>query len=219
MFKTIVFDLDMTLCYPKKRFDRIFEEVFETTVESVMPGWFEKVTIDGVCSGKEPVDHCFAERSSSEREALFQQLTHQWAESQSLFQGVLALPRKLKDRYGCKVGIMTNGPSISQHSILEHLKLKEHFDFCYASGDEGIGMRKPSLSLIKLLQTEVDIDPATALFVGDSVKNDLVPAIQCGWSGLHVTPTDKENCHVSFTALENAIKTRESLTLNWRNLS
>ena len=218
MFKTIVFDMDMTLCYPQKSFDRIFEDVFETTVESVMPGWCEKVTTDGVCSGEEAVDHCFSDRSSSKRETLFQSFTQQWAESQSLFQGALALPQKLKEKYGCKVGIMTNGPSIFQHAILEHLKLKEAFDFCYASGDEDIGMRKPSEPLIKLLQEKENIDPATALFVGNSIQKDLAPAIQCGWSGLHVTPTNDEDGYVSVASLENAIRNGESLVLNWHNL-
>ncbi|ATX75860.1 HAD family hydrolase [Reinekea forsetii] len=219
MFKAIVFDMDMTLCYPRKEFDNIFKNIFNKTVESVMPGWLEKITIDGPCSGQEAVDYCFSDYSLSERQLLFQSLTQQWADAQELFHGVPDLPRKLKDRYGCKVGIMTNGPSVTQHAILDHLKLIENFDFCYASGDDNIAMRKPNDGLITLLQERENIVPSEALFVGDSVLKDLAPAIRCGWSGLHVDPTNAQDCYVTFKSLEKATRSGECLTLNWANLA
>lgn len=218
MHTTIIFDMDMTLCYPVERFDDVFFEVFGTSIESCQPEWFERITIDGVCTDKEAIDHCFPTCSAAEKERLFQELSRQWALSQRLYEGVLGLPQKLKDKYACRVGIMTNGPSAFQHAILDHLGLKDVFDFCYASGDNGIGIRKPSESLINLLQEKEDIIPDRALFVGDSFNKDIKPAIKCGWSGLLVAPTNSNARRCTFADVHEAIQSGSCLEINWMDL-
>ncbi|ABU73943.1 HAD family hydrolase [Vibrio campbellii] len=219
MYNTIVFDMDMTLCYPTKCFDEVFFEVFKAPIDSCQPEWFEKITINGVCTGKEAVDHCFPAYSAAEKDRLFQELSHQWASHQCLYEGVLSLPKKLKDKYGCRVGIMTNGPSAFQHAILEHLMLKDVFDFCYASGDIGVGIRKPSESLISLLQEKEGIIPDKALFVGDSFNKDIKPAIKCGWSGLLVSPTNSSVQRFTFADVQEAIQSGSCLEINWMELN
>lgn len=219
MFKTIVFDLDMTLCYPTERFDDVFNNVFGTTLESVMPTWMEMVSIDGACTGIEAIESCFPERDRKERVALFTAFTQRWAEVQTLYHGVHSLPDRLREQYQCRVGIMTNGPSVFQHSVIEALGLNKTFDFWYSSGDASIALRKPNNALVKLLEQKERIDPASALFIGDTLEKDIAPAIACGWSGLHVNPTDSKTGPMSFSAFEKLMDTGRCVSVNWSQLS
>ncbi|CCO45003.1 conserved hypothetical protein [Vibrio nigripulchritudo SOn1] len=219
MFKTIVFDMDMTLCYPTVSFEQVFEKTFNVSMASVRTEWLNKITFDGACTGLEAVEHCFPELSVTDAEKKFHELNARWALSQSLYSGVKELPQKLREKYQCRVGILTNGPSACQHAILDQFGFKDAFDFVYASGDDEIAMRKPNPKLIQALESIENIDPYSALFVGDSFEKDISPALQCGWKGIHVNPSLDSVEHVAFDTFEECANTKECLTINWRHLS
>ena len=108
---------------------------------------------------------------------------------------------------GLHVGIITNGANDghpdSQRSKAEHLGLLERVDSFWVS--EAIGHRKPDLRAFLPALKAVRCQPNEALFVGDSLENDIAGANRTDmvsvWlrHGVASTPdafVDTRPCHV-----------------------
>ena len=80
------------------------------------------------------------------------------------------------------VGIITNGAhdnhTDSQLSKVRHLGLSERIQSLTISGE--IGIRKPSVEIFQVACERADVSPKEALFVGDTLENDIVGANRTG---------------------------------------
>ena len=81
------------------------------------------------------------------------------------------------------VGIITNGAhdehTDSQLSKVRHLRLSERIQSLTISGE--IGVRKPKVEIFKVACERADVLPEEAMFVGDTIQNDIVGA---NWAGM-----------------------------------
>ena len=87
----------------------------------------------------------------------------------------------------CRLGLITNGFSVVQHSRLDGSAIADAFDGVFVS--EEIGVAKPDRRIFDhALQTMGHIDRATVLMVGDSLSSDMTGAANAGIDGCWYNP-------------------------------
>lgn len=80
---------------------------------------------------------------------------------------------------GYPMGLITNGPADIQRMEVETLDLGRYFDPIYIEGEVGYG--KPDPRVLKSAAAAVGQSPERILFVGNSYRHDIRPAIEAGW--------------------------------------
>ncbi|RKU20965.1 hypothetical protein C6500_07440 [Candidatus Poribacteria bacterium] len=89
------------------------------------------------------------------------------------------------------VGIITNGAhdehTDSQLSKVRHLGLNEQIQSLTISGE--IGVRKPKVEIFQVACERAGASPKEALFVGDTVENDIVGANRAGMTSVFINRT------------------------------
>jgi len=80
-----------------------------------------------------------------------------------------------------KLGYITNGPSDKQRGKLDALGLEKYCTpgLVFISGE--IGIDKPDTALFRLAQKRSGAEAQEILYVGDSLSNDIIPAVALGW--------------------------------------
>ena len=86
------------------------------------------------------------------------------------------------------VGIITNGAhdehTDSQLSKVRHLGLSERIQSLTISGE--IGIRKPKIGIFKVACERASVLPKEAMFVGDTIENDIVGANRAGMTSVYI---------------------------------
>lgn len=83
----------------------------------------------------------------------------------------------LKDKY--KLGLISNYYG-NVETVLEEAGLKKYFDVIIDSAV--VGIRKPDKKIFELALDKLETEPKNTTVIGDSYKNDIVPAKQLGCS-------------------------------------
>lgn len=91
---------------------------------------------------------------------------------QVLQNDCIEILKKLSKKY--KLGIITNGDSVSQALKIDYLNLREYFDFVIISGDYGI--HKPDERLYHIAAEKFDLPCENIAFVGDTFATDILGA-------------------------------------------
>ena len=95
---------------------------------------------------------------------------------------------------GYHVGIITNGAhdehTDSQLSKVRHLGLSERIQSLTISGE--IGVRKPNLEIFRVACERADVLPEEAMYIGDSVQNDIVGANRVGMTSVLINRKSEE---------------------------
>ncbi|QUS54711.1 HAD family hydrolase [Pseudovibrio brasiliensis] len=219
MFKTIVFDLDGTICHHKASYPKMFFEIFGEQFNKHSDTWLRHMLHNGEHTGLEAVQSCFPEMSPEEQKNALDTFTYRWSEAQVPFTGIFEAMALLKANFGCQIGVMTNGPSQFQWAVMNKLGLSEHVDFAYASGDPFPAECKPSIPLLRKLQSQRNFEADTALFIGDNLEKDIKPAREAGWSALHVAPHDDKTVPLPLSDFTKAAKQDSLLKVNWSSLT
>lgn len=94
-----------------------------------------------------------------------------------LFPEVLELLERLHGRL--KMGMITNGPADIQRQEVVTLGLERFFDPILIEGEMGKG--KPHPEVFELARRSAGCEPHELLFVGNSYRHDIAPAIEHGW--------------------------------------
>lgn len=77
-----------------------------------------------------------------------------------------------------KLGLVSNGSSLNQRSKLERSGIGTHFSSIVISQE--VGMAKPAEVIFQRSLRELGVAPASALYVGDHPRADIVGASQAG---------------------------------------
>ena len=199
MIKAVFFDFDETLCDSdtawniavKETFQRLCEREPNVSEAAITEAWtavhqklFQQLNA-GKCSMAEVRDARFQglfkeldlpiDRMMEELSDFF---CSRYLTGLRLYEDVTVL-EKLHTYH---VGIITNGAhddhTDSQLSKVRHLGLMERIQSLTISGE--IGVRKPNLEIFKVACERADVLPEEAIFVGDSVQNDIVGANRAG---------------------------------------
>lgn len=127
------------------------------------------------------------------------------------FPGVLELLQGIKKRQG-KIGIVTDGRTVTQSNKLKALGIWNLIDCCIIS--ESVGTEKPSKRNFKLI--EKDLKVSKYFYFGDNFKKDFITPAYLGWhtiglidNGLNIHPN---SCY-------NALNSPESLIRSFNEIS
>ncbi|MCG9134221.1 HAD family hydrolase [Candidatus Poribacteria bacterium] len=199
MIKAVFFDLDETLCDSdtawniavKETFQRLCEHAPNVSEEAITEAWtavhaklFQQLNA-GKCSMAEVRDSrfpCLFKELDLPTDQAMEELSNffcsRYLTSLYLYDDVAVL-EKLHTYH---VGIITNGAhddhTDSQLSKVRYLGLMERIQSLTISGE--IGVRKPNLEIFKVACERADVLPEEAIFVGDSVQNDIIGANRAG---------------------------------------
>ena len=205
MIKAVFFDLDGTLCDSdtawniaqsemfqllREQYPDVSQEVLTETWKTVHQRLFQQLDA-GKCSMADVRDARF--------QCLFQELglpidkvmeglsgffCSRYLTSLRLYDDVTVL----EELRAYHVGIITNGAhdehTDSQLSKVLHLGLSERIQSLTISGE--IGVRKPKIEIFQVACERAGTLPKEALFVGDTVENDIVGANRAGMTSVFI---------------------------------
>lgn len=205
MIKAIFFDLDGTLCDSdtawsiaqremfqllREQYPDVSQEVLTETWKTVHQELFQQLDA-GKCSMADVRDARF--------QCLFQELglpidkvmeglsgffCSRYLTSLRPYDDVTVL----EELRAYHVGIITNGAhdehTDSQLSKVRHLGLSERIQSLTISGE--IGVRKPKVEIFQVACERASTSPKEALFVGDTVENDIVGANRAGMTSVFI---------------------------------
>jgi putative hydrolase of the HAD superfamily len=186
----IFFDLDGTLCVPRAVFRRVFHASCAPLFERYP--MLEQAELLGAWSaaleepGPSAVAGCLARAAGRcgvrPPEDLLARcaanLNARWAASQRLAPGVAEALATLGTRH--PLGIITNGPSDAQRSVIAALEIGSLFRWIVVSGDDAVGVRKPDVGIFARALALAGCAPGKALYIGDSAVNDIGGAAGAG---------------------------------------
>lgn len=79
-----------------------------------------------------------------------------------------------------------------------------HVDFCNVVTSSGLGLAKPNLALYRYVLNSLDCRPEEVVYVGDSIKLDIIPASSVGMTAVLI---DRDEFYPGFSG-------RRIMTLN-----
>ena len=193
MLKAILFDLDDTLydfrSYWRERF-RLALGLVKARHVHLDPEALALVAL----SERVFIEHWpdFLRRQGIDDEALIAE-THavfrqEWFERMALAEDAAPTLMALRPHY--KLGLITNGPSAIQRAKIERFGLAEYLDVLIVSGE--VGVAKPDPAIFRLALERLGVEPAEALFVGDSPEYDLRGAEAAGMLFVWMNPGAEE---------------------------
>ncbi|MDQ0062218.1 HAD family hydrolase [Paenibacillus harenae] len=99
----------------------------------------------------------------------------------TMFDGARALLERL-NRAGYIVGLITNGAEAHQMSKIKAMELDALIppERQFVSGK--VGHDKPDRRIFDYVNEQTGTTPANSIYIGDSWRNDVIGAIEAGWS-------------------------------------
>jgi putative hydrolase of the HAD superfamily len=99
-----------------------------------------------------------------------------------LFPDVLPTLTQLKPKY--QLGLVTNAYRLYAEAEMKMLGLDQWWDVVVMSSDHGIS--KPAPELFHLALEQLQVSPAEAIYVGDSIEHDVAGARNAGLKVVHI---------------------------------
>ncbi|MGF2942664.1 HAD family hydrolase [Enterococcus xiangfangensis] len=105
---------------------------------------------------------------------------HECQKKQALSVEMTILLQVLKNA-GILCGVLTNGFTQQQQTKLDQLKLSRFIDPKWQFISEALGDAKPNVSCFQKVADQLPADITKILYLGDSYRNDIVPALAANW--------------------------------------
>ena len=200
MSATLFFDLDNTLCRPRRPFLTVFLESCTPLVDSplidttmLLQAWAEALEEPGPSTTAGCLARALATCGASAPEQMVascaRSLAANWAATQELAPRAESTLTRLAVRY--PLGIITNGPSDAQHEVIAALHLERFFRWRIVSGDATVGIRKPQRGIFDLACAMSASQPEHTWYIGDSLVNDIAGAAGAGWRTCWISAADE----------------------------
>ena len=210
MVKAVFFDLDGTLCDSdtawgiaqsetfqrlRKQYPNVSEEAMTNAWKTVHQRLFQQLEA-GKCSMAEVRDSrfpCLFNALGLPTDKVMEELSDffctRYLTGLYLYDDVTVL----EELHAYHVGIITNGAhdehTDSQLSKVRYLGLTERIQSLTISGE--IGIRKPNIEIFRVACERADVLPKEAVYVGDSVENDIVGANRAGMTSVFINRTSE----------------------------
>lgn len=185
MIKGILFDFDGTL---SNRIESAYRK-YTDEVKRFFPTVHDKMELEAI------VQRCMTwdEYGTIAKRHVFEQLkkhyhldfdvdakVKQWYETfhqyQVLQEDCIEILKTLRKHY--RLGVITNGESVSQALKIDYLDLRQYFDVVLISGD--VGIHKPEVGIYELAAEKMGLPCEEIAFVGDTFNTDILGAYRSG---------------------------------------
>ena len=199
MIKAVFFDLDDTLCDSDTAWHIAVRETFQLLCKRV-PGVSEEAFTEAWTKVHQELfqqlnagKRSMAEVRDSRFQCVFKELglptskiteelndflSTRYIASLHLYEDVAVL----EELHAYHIGIITNGAhdkhTDSQFSKVRHLGLSERIQSLTISDE--VGVRKPNIEIFEVACKRAGVLPKDAMFVGDSIENDIAGANRAG---------------------------------------
>ncbi|MDQ2049794.1 HAD family hydrolase [Natronolimnohabitans sp. A-GB9] len=211
MPQAVVFDLDYTLAVPTRDRETILREAVEAadappiTREEYLEAHRRNLTRET----REPIfaDLLEGRESEADPEAVADAYRETIAATLQSLPDVESMLEELRSEY--RVGLLTNGPVRAQRDKLETLGWEDRFDAAIVTGELEAG--KPDRHAFEAITTELAVDPAEAVYVGDEIEADIYGATNAGLDAVQVVledgpePDPRAIAHVEQSAVATAV--------------
>ncbi|SFF07599.1 putative hydrolase of the HAD superfamily [Paenibacillus catalpae] len=181
----VIFDLDLTLLDKHQSLIRFADhqyDAFSLEAFHIDRGDFiQKFTeMNHVVRPKDEVYRELIEIfniDSSLLAAMLDDLNQSFSDYAIGYPGLVAMLSELKNA-SIKLGMITNGRAFYQRNKIRSLGIEGYFDDIVIS--EAVGLRKPDHAIFQLSLSHLNVSADDAVFVGDNMKNDIIPAKELG---------------------------------------
>ncbi|MFV0173154.1 HAD family hydrolase [Empedobacter falsenii] len=174
--KYIIFDLDDTLMYEIDFLKSAYKEI-STLVDKENQEELFKLMLIKYHEGENVFDFLINNYTNFSKEQLLQMYRNHFP-NVSLNEGADDLLKKIKSK-GYKLGLITDGRSVTQRNKLKALKIEDLFDKIIVS--EEFGSTKPDERNFKIF-LENDIEEY--YYIADNTKKDFVTPNKLGWTSI-----------------------------------
>ncbi|GGH77217.1 putative hydrolase of the HAD superfamily [Pullulanibacillus pueri] len=107
------------------------------------------------------------------------------------YEGLHSMLEVLKSKH-FKLGVVTNGRDFYQRNKIASLGIDQYFDTIVTSGS--VNIRKPDHAIFKLALKALNTLSEKAVFVGDNLEADIIPAKALGMSTVHMGGHNAHPC-------------------------
>jgi putative hydrolase of the HAD superfamily len=144
--------------------------------------------------------------SDDEAEKRFLTYLRIYENSWEAFDDVIPCLKGLKSY---RLGIISNGDEQHQIMKLKHMGINDYFECIVTAG--GTGYAKPDLKIFEIACDSMKLSPNDCCYVGDDIKNDILPCKQIGMKGIWLNRRN-ENCDtVNINMIKNLDELKQQL--------
>lgn len=95
------------------------------------------------------------------------------------------------------IGLLSNGPSKHQRMKIKSLGLERFIEEENIFISSEVGFAKPDIRIFKLVHERLTLNPTidNIYFIGDSLKNDIIPANKMNWFSIWIDRRDRRNAN------------------------
>jgi len=101
------------------------------------------------------------------------------------------------------VGLITNGPSVLQHAVIDALDIRKYFGSIIVSED--VAVSKPDRRIFELGLQALGAQAETTLYVGDNEITDIQGAMNAGMNAVLYGSIESQNAVISTNDLRDII--------------
>ena len=193
MIKAVLFDFDETLQDRTAAFDKYADAFIDEFLPQISKEEKQKRINDMVKTGnggyvvrtkwyQQLIDMWQWENAPS-AQMLAEHYDTKFGTFNVIFNETVPLLKELRAK-GIKTGVITNGPSVLQHTKLDNSGLLPYCDIVVVSGD--INVHKPDAQIFKYTADKLGLKAEECLYVGDHPVNDIEGALGAGMKAVRM---------------------------------
>lgn len=193
MTKAVLFDFDETLQDRTAAFEKYMDTFLDTYLPALTEDEKLKRKKDMVDTGNggyvnreewyQNLINIWGWKNAPSKTVLANHYDTQFGYHNVIFEGSVPLLKNLRKR-GIKTGIITNGPSVLQHTKMEQSGLIPCCDIVVVSGD--LPFAKPQPEIFAYTAEKLGLKTEDCIYVGDHPVNDIEGALSSGMKAVRM---------------------------------
>lgn len=193
MIKAVLFDFDETLQDRTLAFDHYAKAFMQEFLPDLSDSEKENRIQDMIRTGNggyvdrvkwySELIEMWGWQDSPGAEALARHYDEKFGYFNVIFKDAVPLLKELRAR-GIKTGVITNGPSVLQHTKMDNSGLLPYLDVLVVSGD--LEFAKPDSKIFEYTAAKLGLKCGECIYVGDHPVNDIEGALSAGMQPLRM---------------------------------
>ena len=193
MIKAVLFDFDETLQDRTAAFDKYADAFMDEFLPQISKEEKQKRINDMVKTGNggyvvrtkwyQQLIDMWQWKNAPSAQMLAEHYDTKFGTFNVIFNETVPLLKDLRAK-GIKTGVITNGPSVLQHTKLDNSGLLPYCDIAVVSGD--INIHKPDAAIFIYTADKLGLKAEECLYVGDHPVNDIEGALGAGMKAVRM---------------------------------